>query len=289
VLCGLGALTRASGLLLVVPAALGVWTVLPRLRARALAPPLLVALCAVVTVAPWVARNTLAFGRFVGVTTQGGYALAATYNPQAVRLRPPGRTVQPFRASAFRDLYRGRDLDEAVRGSQLTSRAVDFVVAHPGFVLQVIAVNTLRTLELHRDDSFEIAFQARFLQGVGLARLASPMVPAALYVVLLIALVGAGAQALAFGPRRAPAFVWLFPLVTVLPAVAIYGLARYRAPLDPFLLILAAVALVAADGARRGHRGSPHRAPLRPRRARSSRGAGSRRRGRALENHVPAR
>jgi len=33
--------------------------------------------------------------------------------------------------------------------------------------------------------------------------------------------------------RRAPAFVWAFPVLLVLPAIAIYGQSRYRAPIDP--------------------------------------------------------
>jgi hypothetical protein len=34
----------------------------------------------------------------------------------------------------------------------------------------------------------------------------------------------------------------------VLPAIFIWGLARYRAPIDPFILMLAAVGIVAIAG-----------------------------------------
>ena len=68
----------------------------------------------------------------------------------------------------------------------------------------------------------------------------SRLVPASVYVVLALALAGIA------GARRTPLFVWLFPVLMVLPAIAVYGLARYRTPIDPFLVMLAAVGAVAA-------------------------------------------
>ena len=244
-LCGLAALTRVNGMLLAIAAAVGVWAALPARRSRALVPVLAVVVAAVVVVSPWVIRNTVVFHRFVGISTQSGYALGATYNPDSGRLHPPGRPVQTFQVTAFRDLY-SRPRDEGVRSSRLTHRALDYAKGHPGYVAGTLFWNTLRVFDVRHDSPFKINFQANFLQATGDARLASRLVPASVYAVLVLALVGIAAQAGLGRVRRAPVWVWLFPVLMVLPAIAVYGLARYRAPIDPFLVMLAAVGAVAA-------------------------------------------
>jgi hypothetical protein len=147
--------------------------------------------------------------------------------------------VQTFQVAAFRDLY-ARPRDEGVRSSRLTSRALDYAKDHPGYVAGTLFWNTLRVFDIRHDTPFKTGFQANFLQATGDARLASWLVPAAVYVVLALAVAGIATA------RRTPLFVWLFPVLLVLPAIAVYGLARYRAPIDPFLVMLAAVGAVAA-------------------------------------------
>ena len=61
---------------------------------------------------------------------------------------------------------------------------------------------------------------------------------------LLLGLRGAGAA----GARHAtaPAFVWLVPLAMYVSVVFLASeTPRYRAPLDPFVIVLAALAIVA--------------------------------------------
>jgi multiple sugar transport system permease protein len=68
---------------------------------------------------------------------------------------------------------------------------------------------------------------------------------------LLFALVLLG---LVLGHRRlreAPAFLWSIPVLLVLPAIGLWGLSRYRAPVDPFLVMVAAVGIVALVERRR--------------------------------------
>ncbi|MDX6666094.1 MAG: hypothetical protein QOG68_2300, partial [Solirubrobacteraceae bacterium] len=43
---------------------------------------------------------------------------------------------------------------------------------------------------------------------------------------------------------RPPPFLWLWPLVLFVPVVLFLMTVRYRLPLDPFVLMLAAVALL---------------------------------------------
>ncbi|MFL5886420.1 MAG: glycosyltransferase family 39 protein [Thermoleophilaceae bacterium] len=239
---GLGALTRTNGLLLVLAAAIGVWVARPLLRRSSLMAPTVVAVAAVVVVTPWVVRNTIEFHRFVGISTQTGYALGATYNPQAGRLHPAGTPRMTW--LVYPGLFHA-PLDEGERSSRLTNHAIDYATGHPSYVVKTLVWNTLRVFDLHHDGSFKTGFQAGYLQAVGDARLASPLVPIAIYVVLALALVGAAGQAGLVRTRRAPVFVWAFPVLLVVPAIAVFGLSRYRSPIDPFLAMLAAVALVA--------------------------------------------
>jgi hypothetical protein len=49
------------------------------------------------------------------------------------------------------------------------------------------------------------------------------------------------------GPRevpRGPLFLWLLPALILVTCMPIGGLPRYRLPVDPFLIILAAIGLV---------------------------------------------
>lgn len=267
VLCGLAALTRVNGLLLVIAAAGGVWAMRPLLSRRALAPPVAVVVAAVLTVTPWVIRNTIEFHRFVGISTQTGYALGATYNPESGRKHPAGTSTMTYQVASDRDLY-SRPLDEGVRSSRLTSRAIDYATAHPGYTARTLVWNTLRVFDVRHDTAFKPSFQATFLQALGDARLASRAVPASVYALLVLALLGAVAQ-LARGTavRRAPWYLWAVPVLMVLPAIAVYGLARYRTPVDPFLAMLAGVGLVWAYdrvAARRTQPETPAAATARP-------------------------
>ena len=105
--------------------------------------------------------------------------------------------------------------------------------------------NTLRVFDIRHDTAFKPGFQATFLQALGDGRLASRAVPASVYALLVLALLGVVAQ-LARGATvaRAPWYLWAVPVLMVLPAIGVYGLARYRSPVDPFLVILAAIGLV---------------------------------------------
>jgi 4-amino-4-deoxy-L-arabinose transferase-like glycosyltransferase len=243
VLCGLAALTRSNGTLLVLAALLGVWTVRPRVRRTALIASAAVVGCAVLTVAPWVVRNAIQFDRFVGISTQGGVGLASTYNAESRRAGRPGLPVPSHQLHVFEDLYRRKDLDEAELGSRLTSRALDYIRDHPGYVVETSAWNSLRMLDLTHDIDFDFLYEGLVLQATGVDRLVvAPIVLGGIYLVLALALAGIVAE-VRRPSRRAPPFVWTFPLVVVLPAIAVYGLSRYRAPADPFLVMLAAVGI----------------------------------------------
>ena len=123
------------------------------------------------------------------------------------------------------------------------------MTAHPGYVLETIAWNVPRVLDMERPHSFETTLSANTLQALHIDRIDSPVVYlGSLYAVLLLALVGVVAEARRLLPRRALFAVWAVPILNIAPALVIYGLARYRAPADPFLVMLAAVGIVALLG-----------------------------------------
>jgi 4-amino-4-deoxy-L-arabinose transferase-like glycosyltransferase len=244
--CGLASLTRSNGVLLVVAAGFGVWILRPRLSRAALIAPLIVVLVAGATVAPWVIRNAIVFHRFVGITTQGGYGLAGTYNNEPMRKgEHPGHPRQPDQLRAFRDIFERRDLDEAARSSRLSAQAFKYIDDHPGYVVEAMAWNTLRVFNLVTEGTWRAGWRETILEAGGVERVISPIDPGSLYLVMLLALAGIAAQARALRSARPPPFIWLFPLLMVLPAIVVVGLPRYRAPLDPFLVMLAAVGIVA--------------------------------------------
>ena len=253
VLCGLAGLTRTSGLPTVLALALGVWTVRPRLSRAALAAPVALLAATAITVAPWVVRNTIAFDRFVGVSTATGFAVAGTYSAESsARAEHPGQPFTPLQLGTFRALLAQRDLDEAELTGTLNDRGIDYASSHPGYVVETAFWNVARILDIERTRSFEATFSATTVQALHVGNIDVPILYlTALYVVVALALLGAFAQLRRAGPARAPAFVWLVPALNILPALLIYGIARYRAPVDPFLVMLAAIAIVAALDRRR--------------------------------------
>jgi hypothetical protein len=68
--------------------------------------------------------------------------------------------------------------------------------------------------------------------------------PLEIGVVVMLLLAAAGACLRR--ARAVPLFVWLVPLLLFIPVVFFLATPRYRLPLDPFLLMLAALALVQA-------------------------------------------
>lgn len=247
VLCGLAILARTSGAPYVLALAAGAWAARPRFRRAALVPPLVVVLATALTVAPWVIRNAAVFHRFAGLGTGAGYALAGTYNAESrARGDHPGEPFSPNVLRTFRDVFAQRDLDEDQFTGKLNDRATHYIEDHPGYVVETVAWNVLRVFEVERRGSFRTNFATQEVQALGVERLGSPIAfLGSLYVVLTLALVGLAAQLGLLPSRRAPPFVWWVPVLLLLPALAIYGLPRYRAPVDLFLVMLAAVALVA--------------------------------------------
>jgi hypothetical protein len=227
VLTGLAVLSRANGVILLAPFALAVGT-----RRSLRAPAALVAV-AVLTVAPWTVRNAVVLHAVVPVSTNLGKTLAGTYNPVAQRHRFRWITGRLLPAS-----YRPALAEpaEPARSSALTRLALGYIRRHPLAVAKAGVWNTARLAEL------DPAGRSILAGGLGSRRLARFSIAG---FAAMAALAAAGA--FTRRARATPAFFWLVPgLLWLTTVVTAAQFSRFRAPLDPFLVMLAALALTAA-------------------------------------------
>jgi hypothetical protein len=242
-LAGLAWLTRSNGWVLLVPLALLVWTLRPRLSRRAVAAPLAAVLTALVVVAPWTVRNAVAMDAFVLVSDNDGYTLAGTYNDTA-------RADRDFRAGwrppqldpEYRRLAEGTD-GELEQSRVLGRAAREYIGDHPLYVAEVAACNSLRLVYLAwlacGDDRGSVALGYADEQGVSSAVAYATI--AAFALVALLAIGGAFTRA----ARVAPRALWLVP-AAMWTTVLVLAANRFRAPIEPFLVMLAALALAYA-------------------------------------------
>ncbi len=242
---GLAVLTRANGLVLLAPLAFGVWTVRPRWSWRALAPPALLVAVALATVAPWTVRNAVELHAFVPVSTQLGSALAGTYNDDARHDRAnPASWRALKRVDDLRDIY-GQigTIPEPTLEKQLRSASLHYIGDHPAYVATVAFWTTRRLLELGGLDWARHTYATVSVEP-GWAN-AGIIV---FWVVALLAVAGA----FTVRARRTPLFVWAVPALMYLSVVfLVVETPRYRSPIDPFVILLAALAVTARRPASR--------------------------------------
>jgi 4-amino-4-deoxy-L-arabinose transferase-like glycosyltransferase len=235
-LIGLAILARPVGELLLIPLALFVWLGPRPFRPRALLAPILIGVLAVATIAPWTVRNYDQFHRLVPVSTFQGFVLAGTYNDTARNDKIfPGAYRPANLVPELLPIVQDRTLDEAQEAKKLRSYAVDYAKAHKGYVVEVVWRNTLRLFDLAGRTYAQIA--ASFL---GYGKHLTDLALVAWFVVALLAIGGAFTRP----GRSVPLAFWLGPLLLWGATVTGSGTARYRAPLEPFFIVLAGVAVV---------------------------------------------
>ena len=245
VLAGIGVLTRANAAVLLLPLALAVWTARPRLSVRGLAAPAALVAVAVAVVLPWTLRNAVVLDAFVPVSTQLGSAMAGTYNDEARRDGDnPWSWRSIDRVAAYADLAaRVSKIPEVELEQEVRRRALAFIRERPVSVAEVGFWNTIRMLELAglqraRETSATISI------GPGWA------VAGVLCFWLFALLSVAGARAAR--ARATPFFIWLVPLLFAASVVFLtLETPRYRTAVDPFVVLLAALAVTALVERRR--------------------------------------
>ncbi len=191
--------------------------------------PALAAALALLCCAPWTIRNYLVFHEFVPLRSVAGLALWLGNNDQALTLTP-GR-LHPITSQTERDRY--VELGEMDYMREKQSLALDYLLSHPAQEFRMIAdrftaIWTGGTAQPIAD--FARAKNLRFFLVVGFNLAAALAAVIALFFLYR---------------RRDPYLIPLAAFPVVFPLVYYLALAppRYRHPIDPVILLLAAVAL----------------------------------------------
>jgi 4-amino-4-deoxy-L-arabinose transferase-like glycosyltransferase len=238
-LAGLAILTRANAAIILAPLVVAVWDARPRWSWRALAPPAALVAVALAAVAPWTIRNAVVLDSFVPVSTQLGTALAGTYNDAARTDREnPASWRSLRRVPDYQYLVRRwHEIPEPVLDRKLRSAALRYAADHPAYVAEVVFWDTARMLDLagmswSRHTASTISIGPRWADaGV-----------VCFWCFAALAIAGA----LTSRGRRMPAFVAAVPALLFLSvAFFVFETPRYRTGIDPFVVMLAALAVVA--------------------------------------------
>lgn len=192
------------------------------------------ALVAVVIVAPWTARNYLVFHRFVPLKTSFGLNFWMGNNPNATGFlytmagEPMPNTLAPEQAAYL------ASLNEAERYAVLQQEAWQWIAAHPDRFLE-LTIKRIGYLWLI-SPTFQITNENIAEPGSFYLIRYAIQIP-----LLLLAVIGA---VIAYRRYRAALLLCLWWLVafTVPYAISVAGNTRYRLPVEPILLMLAAVA-----------------------------------------------
>jgi 4-amino-4-deoxy-L-arabinose transferase-like glycosyltransferase len=241
VLVGAAELTRTNALLLLPPLAIALWTAQPRRGRRALLRVSVMVAAFVVTLVPWTVRNLLTFHAFVPVSTEVGYTLAGTYNQasradhhwpavwkEAEHGGSPEYTPIVFYASTQR-------WDERRLGDRFLTAAIADIRHDPAYMLKVAMWNTIRMFHLG-----ELDFAVKNLRDTDVPRIPALLEIFGFYALGLLALAGVGSG----WARKAPVWMWLLT-ICMASTIFVTGFIRFRSPIDPFLVMLAALPIAA--------------------------------------------
>jgi hypothetical protein len=266
VFTGLASLTHENAALLVIPLAFGAWAlrrrpagtapvaadlsdrepvgpaeaVAPASRPRALLAPVLLLVATAVTIAPWTIRNEVQLHRFLPISDETGITLRGTYNPESAAFEPV-----PYKWRFFYKIPQDQTiknkaghLTEAQLGDRLQSQALNYISAHPTAPLEVAFHNTLRLFELEGTYAWQASAAA-----VDLPESTAKVGVICFWILCALALLGAFTRVV----RRGPGWLWAIPLLLGLSVVFVnVETPRFREPIDPFLILLAACALASA-------------------------------------------
>ncbi|HZO77886.1 MAG TPA: glycosyltransferase family 39 protein [Solirubrobacteraceae bacterium] len=202
--------------------------------------PVVLLACAALTIAPWTIRNAVVLHRFVPVSDEMGITLAGTYNSSSANDRQiPYRwkyygNIPGFASTARASLH----LTEPELSSRLTSAALHYIGQHPLSPAQAAYHNLRRLLELEGSFAWRASAYDIGLDG--------GTMKVAVYSFWLVALLAA-AGLFTRRARRAPPWLWGVPILLTLSVILVNAQTpRFRSPIDPYLIMLAACTVVSA-------------------------------------------
>jgi 4-amino-4-deoxy-L-arabinose transferase-like glycosyltransferase len=240
VLSGLATLAHENGVLILVALIPAVWTARPRFALRSLAAPALLVALTALTILPWTIRNAVVMHSFIPVSDETGITLIGTYNvASAADPKLPYKWRIFYGVPGERSLIRqSSHLTEPELGAKLESQALHYISAHPFSPFVVAYHNTLRLLEL--EGTFA------WIASASAVSLTTPVARTGVISFWILCLLAIGGIVTRRG-RSAPLWVWVIPLLLALSVVLVnVETPRFREPVDPFLILLAAAGLATA-------------------------------------------
>jgi hypothetical protein len=191
-------------------------------------------------ISPWTIRNAVQLHTFIPISDETGITLAGTYNPRSAN--DPHLPFKWHLFSHVRALHylapRSNSETEPQLSHQLTSEAFSYITAHPLAPIAASFDNTLRMFELEGTYAWQASTAALNIHdpwpSIGVY---------SFYVLCLVAIAGLFTRRV----RRAPWWLWLIPILWWISVVPInVETPRFREPIDPFFVLLAACAVATA-------------------------------------------
>jgi 4-amino-4-deoxy-L-arabinose transferase-like glycosyltransferase len=246
VLTGLATLTHENGLVLLIPLIPAVWRGRPHLTPASLAAPALLLAMTALTILPWTIRNAVVMHHFIPVSDETGITLVGTYNPKsAADPKLPYKWRIYYGIPGERPLIRASShMTEPQLGARLEHQALHYITDHPFSPFVVAFHNTLRLFELEGSFAWRASASA-----ISLSDNTAGIAIFTFWALCVLALAGAFTRL----ARSAPKWVWMVPLLLALTVVLVnVETPRFRAPVDPFLILLAAAGLATLAARLRG-------------------------------------
>jgi hypothetical protein len=194
----------------------------------------------VIAIAPWTIRNVVELHHFVPVSDETGITLVGTYNRYSA-----SEHEIPYRWRFFWKIPSDAHLvktagryTEPRLDAKLRSQALHYVSNHPTAPLSAGWHNLVRMLELEGAPAWQASAEA-----VGLHVDVAHTGVIAFWVMTALAIAGAFTRL----ARRVPGWVWAIPVLLALSVVFVnVETPRFREPIEPFLVLLAACAVTSA-------------------------------------------
>jgi 4-amino-4-deoxy-L-arabinose transferase-like glycosyltransferase len=242
VLAGLSTLTHENAAVFVVPLALAAAGAAGQSWRRRLLGGLTLLVATTAMIAPWTIRNAVELHHFIPVADETGITLRGTYNEASASDRR-----LPYKWRFYWSIpqdagvkHRAFHEKEVPLSGQLESRALNYIGRHPTAPLMVAWSNLRRMFELRGSYAWHESAHA-----IGLHESDAQVGVIAFWALCVLAIGGLCTTA----ARRAPAWLWALPILYALTIVFVnVETPRFREPIDPFLILLAACALSTAAG-----------------------------------------
>jgi len=235
-LTGLATLSHENAFVFAIPLAIGAAAAAGRTARRRAAGALALLAAMALMILPWTIRNAVELHHFIPVATETGITLRGTYNPASANFHK-----LPYKWRFYWSIPQDRAIEhrafherEVELSNQLESRATHYIEHHPTAPLTVFWSNLRRMFELRGSYAWQQSAHA-----IGLHESDARIGIIAFWTLCALSIAGAFTKT----ARRAPAWLWAMPILYALTIVFInVETPRFREPIDPFLVLLAACA-----------------------------------------------